>query len=376
MRPVVYLGGTFLLCVTLAWFSERAVNEALSTWPKTLWWGFITATTVGYGDQVPMTIYGKLIGVVLVIVGLTGAGLISGGIASSLVGKVIREGKGVIHLDEMKNHFVILGWKKEMGKVLSDILERDDSLTSDEIVVVGLPTSDEVDAVRGDERFEDLVFVKGDYTDESVIKRVRPKFAKKALILADDAQGGLPTEVDSRSILAAISVHSLAPNLYLCAELLNRNLEKHLKNAHVNEILYSREYSRGILANAAVNDGFSIVLQNLMDPTSPVSLKTCDVPDGMIGSSFKEAADKLRDLYGSIAIGVLENTGNENTMRQEALLEAQRTPDVQKLVSNLKKVREIIYNNPIINPVEGYEIKEHSKMIIIDRDRKVKDVAA
>jgi voltage-gated potassium channel len=35
-----------------------------------LWWSFVTLTTVGYGDLVPVTIGGRLIGIVTMLVGI------------------------------------------------------------------------------------------------------------------------------------------------------------------------------------------------------------------------------------------------------------------------------------------------------------------
>ena len=35
-----------------------------------IWWAFVTATTVGYGDISPSTLYGRLIAMVLMLVGI------------------------------------------------------------------------------------------------------------------------------------------------------------------------------------------------------------------------------------------------------------------------------------------------------------------
>ena len=39
-----------------------------------IWWAFVTGATVGYGDYVPLSITGRIIGILLM---LTGAGLIT-----------------------------------------------------------------------------------------------------------------------------------------------------------------------------------------------------------------------------------------------------------------------------------------------------------
>lgn len=47
-----------------------------------IWWSFVTLTTVGYGDMVPKTIEGRVIGVFLMIAGVGLFGTLSGFVAS------------------------------------------------------------------------------------------------------------------------------------------------------------------------------------------------------------------------------------------------------------------------------------------------------
>ena len=51
--------------------------------------------------------------------------------------------------------------------------------------------------------------------------------------------------------------------------------------------------------------------------------------------------------------------------RNEALAEAQKNPDVEKIVSNLKKVKTLKSNIPVFNPTDDYIVPESSKAIFI-----------
>jgi voltage-gated potassium channel len=44
--------------------------EIFSSIPHTMWWGVATLTTIGYGDMVPITMYGKLFGSIVALIGL------------------------------------------------------------------------------------------------------------------------------------------------------------------------------------------------------------------------------------------------------------------------------------------------------------------
>lgn len=49
---------------------EYGLNPHIKTPLDTLWWAVSTVTTVGYGDVIPITSAGKIVGIVLMIVGI------------------------------------------------------------------------------------------------------------------------------------------------------------------------------------------------------------------------------------------------------------------------------------------------------------------
>ena len=65
-------------------------------------------------------------------------------------------------------------------------------------------------------------------------------------------------------------------------------------------------------------------------------------------------------------IGILENTGNSHRIKELALRQAQKTPDMGKLVQNLKSIKEMKCNHPIFTPDSGYVIREGMMAIVIE----------
>jgi len=53
-----------------AYLLEHATNPGFSEVGDGLWWAFVTLTTVGYGDIVPMTTGGRIVGVLTMIFGI------------------------------------------------------------------------------------------------------------------------------------------------------------------------------------------------------------------------------------------------------------------------------------------------------------------
>ena len=85
------LTGTFLIMLivlTLAasalYVVERDVQpEAFGSIPQAMWWAMAALTTVGYGDAIPMTTLGKILGSVVTILGIGMVALPSGILAAS-----------------------------------------------------------------------------------------------------------------------------------------------------------------------------------------------------------------------------------------------------------------------------------------------------
>jgi voltage-gated potassium channel len=70
---------TVMLSATGVW--------ALEGWGfgDSVWWAFVTTTTTGYGDLFPVTVAGRVIGVLTMFAGIIGIGVIVGRIAAVVI---------------------------------------------------------------------------------------------------------------------------------------------------------------------------------------------------------------------------------------------------------------------------------------------------
>jgi voltage-gated potassium channel len=88
---VVITMGTALVAATLMHLAEsRAQPDKLGTIPDALWWAFVTLGTVGYGDVVPVTAFGKLIATGTIFLGLVMVALPVGIIATAFSEQIRR----------------------------------------------------------------------------------------------------------------------------------------------------------------------------------------------------------------------------------------------------------------------------------------------
>jgi len=100
---IAFSGAAMLVLVssTLMFFVEnRAQPEAFGSIPAALWWGIVTLTTVGYGDVVPVTPLGKLLGGITTIGGIAFFALPSSILAAGFFAERQSEGKASTATEE------------------------------------------------------------------------------------------------------------------------------------------------------------------------------------------------------------------------------------------------------------------------------------
>ena len=80
---LILFGIVLMLAATAAHLLERVRQpEQFGSLPGAMWWAVVTLTTTGYGDVVPLTVGGRMIGAMLMIAGITVLALMTGVLAT------------------------------------------------------------------------------------------------------------------------------------------------------------------------------------------------------------------------------------------------------------------------------------------------------
>jgi len=73
-----------LIAASFAYVAEHSAQpEAFGTIPDALWWAVITMTTVGFGDVVPITPFGRVVGGIIAVIGIGMVALPAGLLAAA-----------------------------------------------------------------------------------------------------------------------------------------------------------------------------------------------------------------------------------------------------------------------------------------------------
>lgn len=80
-----------LLSATGIYLVEHDIQpDVFGTIPKAIWWATVTLTTVGYGDVVPISVWGKILGGIITILGVTMVALPAGILAAGFNAELAR----------------------------------------------------------------------------------------------------------------------------------------------------------------------------------------------------------------------------------------------------------------------------------------------
>ena len=104
---VVILGASAIFVV-----ESEAEDTQIETWLDAFWWASATATTVGYGDIVPVTETGRMIGIGMMYVGIGVIGAFISSVGAMLIGSKMNK-TGIA--DDIKS--VLISKIEELRKI-------------------------------------------------------------------------------------------------------------------------------------------------------------------------------------------------------------------------------------------------------------------
>src|SRR5262249_40557985 len=134
----------------------------------------------------PRTVVGRLMAVVVLIAGVCLVSLFTGAVASILVERRLRK-REMSHF-EMEDHLVLCNWAPRGLDWISEVHSKIVQNKRPIVIIHDDPGGIELPDTQDDPAFHDVYIVKGDPTQEVVLRRARVPRAHSVVVLADDRQ--------------------------------------------------------------------------------------------------------------------------------------------------------------------------------------------
>ncbi|MFH1134722.1 MAG: ion channel [Pseudomonadota bacterium] len=289
----------FLALILLVLLGAGALRffEPRLSFPDSLWWSIVTVTTVGYGDVSPATLGGRVVGVMLMMLGIGFLGVLTATIAGLFVENKIMENKGMKPV-KVRGQFLICGWNYG-GRQIVDLLRQDEKSVKAPIVVIADLPEKPVDD-------RNLFFIRGEVGTET-LEMAGAAEADTAMVLYTETLD-VPVR-DAKSILDTLTLKSLFPDLYVCVELMEAKNVEHCQRAKADEIIVVGQLSSNLLAQAALDHGVTNMVSELVSRYGS-ELYKIDLPSSLKGRTFLDVMFHLKKEHDIICLGVEE--GNDH----------------------------------------------------------------
>jgi voltage-gated potassium channel len=296
------LGLMVILLLGAVGFSmvEPAEGPWFDRFGRAVWWGLVTLTTVGYGDVVPVTLLGRVVGVGLMMIGVVSLSLITATVASVFIERKFRQERG-LEAVKTAQHILILGWPEDAEVLLDNLLKRLPQAIP--VVLINKAPPEHMEAIK--ERFpeRELFYLRGDYSREDILLKGNVRGALKAIILADRQPGETAAQVDQRTLFTALTLRALHPKLRILAELLRVENRAYLERAGAEEVLIRGQYDSSLLAGAIASPALFRIYTSLLLGEGQ-GIWDVEIPALFHGRPLSDFAAYLQEQHHGILIGV------------------------------------------------------------------------
>lgn len=217
-----------------------------------VWWAIVTSSTIGYGDFVPSTITGKVVAILLIIVG---AGFVTTyfvTLSSATIERLqLKLNGGTTYMGA--NHLVIVGWNERSKALITHYTKY-----KDRTQIVLIDNSVEQNPFP----HERITFIKGKPYNDDTLQRAKVASANQILITANQHLD--EADSDKEVVLTILSAKGLGEDVYCIAEILTNEQVKNAERAGADEIVRTNEQTSNLILNTLSSHGMSKSIESLL----------------------------------------------------------------------------------------------------------------
>ena len=282
---------TVLICV-----EKRAGNHSIDDLFDAVWYSFVTFSTVGYGDVFPVSVIGKIIGLLFILFSIGFIGVIIGNITNIFQKRMEKRRFGLMGTD-FQNHVIVIGWDEFAESVATQLIN------ADRKVAVLTNNKDHIDLIFQYFSHDDMYVCFSDISKYGTLKLLN---AEKASVIF------LNNGSDSDKLISIINIKKLYPRIEFVVILDNSELKDTFMSAGVTYVLSKNEIASKLLASYIFEPAVANYTNELMSSTKDeanydIQQYKVKEKNPYLNYPYGKMFHELKEKYNIIAIGLNKN---------------------------------------------------------------------
>ncbi|MEK6782000.1 MAG: potassium channel family protein [Bacteroidota bacterium] len=298
---VIFYGVIILL---LHYLESEVAGTKMRNWQDVLWYIVATITTIGYGDVIPVTYWGRALGFVAMLSSLGVYGFIIGQIANFMT--TLREQKELgLNGTTFKNHVVIIGWNDFSQSVISHLVG-----ASREVAVITKDRSS-IEIIREYYSTDKVYTLFTDFNNFEMLEKANIRAASVVFVNLND---------DTEKLVYVINLKKHFADLNYVVTLDNGNLKNTFHAAGVTYAISKNEISSKLLASYIYEPDVALLTEEIIayaHEDHEYDMKQIMVKAGnpFAGIFYEKVFFDLKKQCNVVLFGIVKMAGKKKLMK-------------------------------------------------------------
>lgn len=259
-----------------------------------VWWVVVTGATIGYGDLVPQTVPGRIIGIILM---LSGGGLLTFYItilSSAAINHEKDLSKGKVGY-KGKNHIIIIGWN-ERTRQLTDMIK--DKNTKTDIVLI--------DRTVNNMSYQHIPvhFIHGDPSEDATLAQANIEHAASVIITSDITKK--ERQADVTTILTTVAIRGNNEQVPINAEILSMAQVDNAIRAGATTVISSNDFMSTLFYHEIFHKESTRPFETILAMLNSQQFIQKKLPEKLIDYTFQDGLTHFSQDH-ELLIGIIRD---------------------------------------------------------------------